>query len=169
MPVKSLASFLLLVATAAGQVRQQQPSVLNPDGSMKFQQVPHGPAADGFRFLYTLPLPQRQYRGTVDGFAAALPAFMQRAATVAGFADRDYSKQIAFIIDTVKTCGQIMPQMAVESVCYSGGIRSDRSRRRAPESTWNAAAPTRQKRPDFCRKRAAHVRPRLPGSLLGSE
>src|SRR5271170_1273552 len=82
-----LLSCLLLIAGAAGQVRQQQP----------FQQVPHGPAADGFRFLYTLPLQQREYRGTVDGFAAALPGFMQRAATVGGFANRDFSKEIAFI------------------------------------------------------------------------
>jgi hypothetical protein len=86
--------------------------VLNPDGSIKFTQIPHGPAADGFKFLYTLPLQQRQYRGTVEGFVREFPGFMQQAATVAGFADRDYSKEIAFIIDAVKTCGQITPQMA---------------------------------------------------------
>ena len=98
MPLKIGAGFLLLVAAAAGQVQ--------------FKQIPHGPAADGFKFLYTLPLPQREYRGTVEGFATAFPAFLQRAATVAGFADRDFSKETAFIIDAVKTCGQITPDMA---------------------------------------------------------
>ena len=39
----------------------------------------------------------------------------------------------------------------------------------APESTWNAPRPTRQKQPDFCRKRETRVRSRLPGSLLGSK
>jgi hypothetical protein len=79
---------------------------------VQFKQIPHGPAADGFKFLYESPLPQREYRGTVEGFATEFPAFLQRAASVAGVTDRDFSKEISFIIDAVKTCGQITPDMA---------------------------------------------------------
>jgi hypothetical protein len=52
------------------------------------------------------------YRGTVDGFVTALPGFFERASATAGMTGRDFSKEIAFIIDAVKTCGQITPQMA---------------------------------------------------------
>lgn len=52
------------------------------------------------------------YTGTVEGFATALPGFLKRAASVGGMADRDYSKEIAFIIEAVRTCATITPQMA---------------------------------------------------------
>jgi len=96
--------------------------VLNPDGSIKFTQVPHGPAADGFKFLYTLPLQQREYRGSVEGFVAAFPEFLQRAASVAGVANGDFSKETAFIIDAVRTCGQITPEMATSVFAVKGTV-----------------------------------------------
>lgn len=122
MALKVAAGFLLLVAAAAGQTRQQQPSVLNPDGSINFRQQPHGPApADGFKFLYMVPYAKRQYTGTVEGFATELPGFVQRAAA-SGLPPRDYGKEISFVIDAFKSCSQLTPQMAA-SVFEPNGKR----------------------------------------------
>jgi hypothetical protein len=110
------------------EIQPQEPSFktfrsrcgLAGGSQVQFQQIPHGPAADGFKFLYTLPLPQREYRGSIEGFLTEFPAFMQRAATVAGVADRDFSKETAFIIDAVKTCSQITPDLAKSAFVSNG-------------------------------------------------
>jgi hypothetical protein len=75
------------------------------------EQVPSGPAGDGFKFLYDIPLADRQYTGTVDGFAAELPRYFQQATLAGGMADRNFDKEMEYVINAVRTCAQITPQM----------------------------------------------------------
>jgi len=91
-------------------------------GLTPFQQQSHGPAGDGFQFLYSLPLPEREYKGTIDGFAKALPDYFARASTTSGMTGRDFNKEIAFITDAVRTCGQITPEMANSVFVVKGTV-----------------------------------------------
>jgi len=58
------------------------------------------------------PEKDRLYEGSADGFVAALPKFIQRAAVARGVNPHNYEKEEASIIDVVRTCAQITPQMA---------------------------------------------------------
>jgi hypothetical protein len=76
------AGVLLLVAAGAGQ--------------MRFQQVPHGPAADGFKFLYTLPCDARipgNGRGLRNGVSGVPPTRRNGR----GMSDRDYTVMYALL------------------------------------------------------------------------
>jgi len=95
-------------------VTPSQPQGSGPSAGRpaQFQQTAPRPAADGFKFLVAIPMADRDYTGTVEGFVTAFPAFLKRAADAGGFSDRDYSKETAFIIDAVRTCGKITPEIA---------------------------------------------------------
>lgn len=59
--------------------------------------------------LHTLT--NRTYAGTVEGFASELPGFIQRATNAIGLRPEDYAKETAFIIEAVRTCARVTPQM----------------------------------------------------------
>lgn len=54
----------------------------------------------------------REYEGTVDEFANALPGLVQRAVAASGLPPQNYEKEIAYIINAARTCAAITPQMA---------------------------------------------------------
>ncbi len=56
-------------------------------------------------------LTNRTYAGTVEGFATELPGFIQRATNAIGLRPEDYAKETAFIIEAVRTCARVTPQM----------------------------------------------------------
>lgn len=56
-----------------------------------------------------------KFTGTADQFAAALPGFLQKAAAVAGFDANAFAKESAFVIDSVRTCREITPEMATQA------------------------------------------------------
>jgi len=70
------------------------------------------PNDSGFKFLTALPIEERQYTGTVEGFAKALPDFIQRATSLGGLNFQDYAEDVARIIDVARACGEITPQIA---------------------------------------------------------
>jgi hypothetical protein len=74
-------------------------------------QQAHGPAEDGFKFLYSLSWSDRQYTGTVEGFATRFPEFFKRAVLTSGIDVRNVDEKIAYVMDAVRTCGQITPEM----------------------------------------------------------
>lgn len=64
---------------------------------------------------------ERTFRGSIGEFVAALPKFMERAATAAALNPRNYEKVTAFTIETAKACDSITPEMA-RSVTSRFGI-----------------------------------------------
>jgi len=81
-------------------------------------QQPHGPAGDGFKFLYTLSWPDRQYTGTVEGFATKFPESFKRAILASGLEVRDTDAKIEYILDAVRTCAQITPELEMEKGAF---------------------------------------------------
>ncbi len=66
---------------------------------------PNGPQpGDGFVFGTAATRESRKYKGTIDGFAAALPGFIHRAVATTGAPARNYDKETAYIIDQVRKC-----------------------------------------------------------------
>jgi hypothetical protein len=63
----------------------------------------------------------RTYRGDLDGFIAALPGYLQRAAAGVGAPERSYSDEIAYIAAATKRCASISPQAAA-SVTFYGRV-----------------------------------------------
>jgi len=63
------------------------------------------------KVLVPLTPQERMFKGTVDAFLTALPGFVQRAATAAGLDPHSYDKETAYLLDVVRTCGQITPVM----------------------------------------------------------
>jgi hypothetical protein len=59
-----------------------------------------------------------QFAGSAEEFAAALPGFLQKAAQAAGFDAPAYEKESAFVIDYVRTCAQITPEMAAQATWH---------------------------------------------------
>ncbi len=89
-------------------------------------------APDGFVFGSETTLPGRIFKGTADGFIAAFPGFMERAAPATGFDPEKEKKDVAFVQGVVRTCSQITPQMAqsvttrnVESIAELGSQYKD--------------------------------------------
>jgi hypothetical protein len=70
-------------------------------------------AADGFVFGSQTVTPSRLFNGTAEGFAAAIPGFLQRAAPTTGFDAQKSQKDAALIAQVVRTCSQITAQMAM--------------------------------------------------------
>jgi hypothetical protein len=100
------------------KINPQEPSFKEftstcPWGAAKEKQVTETlpPAEDGFKSLVALPWSDRGYKGTVDGFAAALRGFVSRAASVGGLAPRDYESEIAHIDKAVRKCAEIIPSL----------------------------------------------------------
>ena len=54
----------------------------------------------------------RMFRGTMGEFAAAFPRYMERAASSAGLDPKSYAKAAEYVIDVVKRCDGITPEMA---------------------------------------------------------
>ena len=68
--------------------------------------------ARGINFANTISEKDRLYSGSAEGFGTAFPGFVQRAAAVSGLNAKDYEKDIAYIIATIRTCAEITPEMA---------------------------------------------------------
>ena len=68
-------------------------------------------AADGFNFLHSIDMKDRLFDGTAEGFAAQFPALAERIVRASGLSN-DYSKEVAFVVKAVRTCGEITPAMA---------------------------------------------------------
>jgi hypothetical protein len=81
-------------------------------------QQPHGPAADGFKFLYSLSWPDRKYDGTVEQFAKDFPEFFKRAVLASGLDISDIDGKIAYIVDAVRRCAQITPELEKEKGAF---------------------------------------------------
>jgi len=62
-----------------------------------------------FQSLSAIPMTERQYSGTLEGFAEKLPSYVARAASVAGLAPHDYSEEFAYVVDAVRACAQKAP------------------------------------------------------------
>jgi hypothetical protein len=88
-------------------------------------QKPHGPAKDGFKFLYSLSWPDRQYTGTVEGFATKFPEFFRRALAASGLEVSDVERTISYVIDAVRTCAQITPEMEKEKGAFQPNGRQE--------------------------------------------
>ncbi len=52
------------------------------------------------------------FTGTADTFATALAGYLERTAPWGGISAHDFDREIALIVNTVKVCAQITPQMA---------------------------------------------------------
>lgn len=95
-----------------------RPIIVAKNNTVLGIQQPHGPAEDGFKFLYSLSWPDRQYTGTVEGFATQFPEFFKRAALASGIEVRDVDEKIAYVIHAVRTCAQITPELEMEKGAF---------------------------------------------------
>jgi hypothetical protein len=57
------------------------------------------------------PLKNRQFTGTPQGFIAAFPELLKQATDALGVEEKDYEPEKISIINAVRTCGQITPEM----------------------------------------------------------
>ena len=64
-----------------------------------------------------------KFTGTADQFAAAFPGFLQQAAEAAGYDPQAFTKESAFVIDSVRTCAQITPAMGAQATSPMPGHR----------------------------------------------
>ncbi len=55
---------------------------------------------------------ERKFRGTTDEFATAFPRYMEKAASAAGLNPKSYDGVTAYLIEAVRTCDGITPEMA---------------------------------------------------------
>lgn len=85
----------------------------------------------------------RTYRGNLDGFIAALPGYLQRAAAGIGAPERNYSDEISYIAAAAQRCASISPQAAASVTFY--GMPPDTSKLGEPyricSSTFGAGVP----------------------------
>jgi hypothetical protein len=92
---------------------------------------PNGPQpGDGFVFGTADTRESRRYKGTIDGFAAALPGFIQRAVAASGAPARNYDKETAYVIDQVRKCASTNCSGAADQNVSDkvGGYDHDRER-----------------------------------------
>lgn len=68
-----------------------------------------------------LSVQDRRFNGSAEEFAAALPRYMESAASAAGLNPRSYDRITAFLIDAAKTCDGITPDMAQATVATQFG------------------------------------------------
>ncbi len=100
-------SFRKFVAACNAEFPPPPPPVVVPSPADKF-------AAEQQRLRSQLPPPPHypQHNGTAEGFASAFPKLLAQAALAHGLDPHDYEKETQYIIDTIRTCAQITPQMA---------------------------------------------------------
>jgi hypothetical protein len=72
-----------------------------------------------------LSVQPRAFQGTVDEFAAAFPGYLERAASAAGLNPGNYGRVAAYLIDVVKTCDGITPEMAQSTASQFPGHMED--------------------------------------------
>ena len=69
--------------------------------------TPISPSADAM-------LHPPKFSGTVDQFADAFPSFLKKAGEAGGFDAQAYQKEVALVINTVRTCDEITPAMVAK-------------------------------------------------------
>jgi hypothetical protein len=94
------------LASASGE-----PTPDVPRGGITSANATKTRAVDGFVFVNE----SRVYKGTFDGFAAALPGFVQRAAATSGLPPRDHEKEIAYVTKVARACFDAAPELAAFS------------------------------------------------------
>jgi hypothetical protein len=89
---------------AANQMVQDKPSCADISN-----ESPHAGVASPPPPRYK---PAPGFTGTAEEFAQAFPAFLEKALLARDIDPDNYDKPIKFIVDTVRTCAEVTPQMA---------------------------------------------------------
>jgi hypothetical protein len=115
-----------LLSAVAGRPRLEimlrgRPScddIVNPDAHQASAQDRRPP-------LESISLRDRQFDGTVEEFAAALPGYFQRAAQAIAVNPVDFKKDTEFVVATIKKCAQLTAPFApgADEGCYGFGTQ----------------------------------------------
>jgi hypothetical protein len=125
-----------------------------PPSAARTLELPH--AFDGFVFNGAATRAERTFKGTVDEFAAALPGFLNKTIAANGLPQQSFDSQIATILERVRSCASITPQMATTATRF-GMVDVTKIGepykycQSMPSSGWPILPPLRTKSPDIDR------------------
>jgi hypothetical protein len=128
--VSSAVSTIAIIGNA--QIPRLEQLVTKPSCEDIMNPAPHRGSVQERRPppLESISLKDRQFDGTVEEFAAALPGYFQRAAQAIGVNPVDFKKDTEFVVATIKKCAQLTAPFApgADEGCYGFGTQ-DRFRK----------------------------------------